>query len=101
MTSITAESFDLEVAEGVALVDFTAVWCAPCKALEPILLELEADFPGIKFFKVNVDEEPELSGRFRIRSIPCLLVLENGVVVHEFIGLSPKDDFEVVLREWA
>ena len=73
MVKVTKERFEGEVlgAETPVLADFHADWCGPCRALRPVLEELEAAEAGVKFVSVNVDEERELAGEYGIASIPC------------------------------
>ncbi len=74
------------------VVDVWAPWCGPCRALSPILEELAREFgPALKFAKLNSDEEPELAARSGVRSIPTLLLFEQGRPVDRIVGVQPKD----------
>lgn len=73
------------------LVDFWAEWCGPCRRIGPIVDELSTEYEGkAKIGKVNVDENPEVSMKYGIRSIPALLIFKNGEVVDQIIGAVPK-----------
>ena len=72
------------------LVDFWASWCGPCRMVAPILEEIANERSDVKFCKINVDEEPELAGRYNVMSIPTLLVVKEGQVVNQAVGARPK-----------
>lgn len=88
---LTQSNFDSEVASGVALVDFWAPWCNPCKMLSPIIDKLAVEYEGkAKICKVNSDEEAELSARFGIRSIPTLFFMKDGEIKDQITGVQPE-----------
>ena len=73
------------------LLDFWAPWCAPCRMVVPIVEEIAKERPDIKVGKINVDENPELAGRFGVMSIPTLMVMENGSIVSQARGARSKN----------
>ena len=91
--TLTAENFDKEVLNSPVpvLVDFWAVWCGPCRMLSPIVDEIAEEVSGIKVCKVNIDEQPDIARRYRIMSIPTLMLFKNGEVAEKLIGVQPKE----------
>lgn len=89
---LTANTFNQHVKGGIAIVDFWADWCMPCKLMMPVLNELANDKQySFKVFKVNVDQQRALAERFRIRSIPSLIIFKNGKEVKRLVGVKTKD----------
>ena len=78
VTDSTYQSF---TESGIALIDFKAEWCSPCKALSPIVEELSNEYDNVKIGKVDVDENPETSKQLGIRSIPTILIYKDGQIV--------------------
>ena len=95
---ITTQNFDEEVKEGLVLVDLYATWCGPCKMLSPIVDEVSEEVKGLKTFKVDVDESPEIAERYNVSSIPTLLILENGELKNMSVGYVPKQKILDLLK---
>ena len=94
MITLTKENFAQEVLQSdkPVRVDFWATWCGPCRMMAPVVEELDAEHPEYKFGKVNVDEQPELAGQFRIMSIPTLMVFRGGQAAAVKVGVTPKEE---------
>lgn len=91
--AVTDQTFDQEVLQATSpvVVDFWAVWCGPCRLIAPIVEELSEQYKGkVEFVKLNVDENPEVSMKYGIRSIPTLLVFKNGKAIDQVVGAVPK-----------
>jgi thioredoxin 1 len=85
----TEKEFDEIIKSRNVVVDFYATWCAPCRALAPILEDIDIELKDIVIAKVDVDELSIVASRYGIMSIPTLLFFNNGTLVHEQIGLLP------------
>lgn len=98
---INKDNFEEVSKNGVVLVDFWAEWCGPCQQMLPILDQF-ADSMGDKMTvgKVNVDENPELAGQFRVMSIPTIVVLKDGEMVDQMVGVQSADKLNEVTAKY-
>ena len=97
---LTDDTFDeLVVSSSLpTMVDFWAEWCAPCKAIAPVVEALAEEYVGkIRVGKLNVDENPKTASRFSIRGIPTLLIFKDGAVQEQIVGAQPKATIKQVL----
>ena len=92
LKKLNANNFQSELGGGVALVDFYADWCGPCKMLSPVIDEIAEERPDLTVGKVNVDEEEALAMKYNVISIPTLIVFENGEEKDRLVGVRPKKD---------
>ncbi|MBS6445875.1 MAG: thioredoxin [Ruminococcus sp.] len=99
--NITKENFESEVlkSDKKVLLDFWATWCGPCMMLSPTVDEVANEVSNVKFGKINVDEQGELAQQFGISSIPTLVVVKDGKVVKQSVGLIPKSAILELLQD--
>ena len=103
IVTLTESNFDQEVLQSdlPVLIDFWAVWCAPCSMISPIVESMAQEYQGkLKVGKVNVDESSHLAVRYGIRAIPTLLLFKGGKVVEQVIGVQPKEAIINMINEY-
>ena len=97
--TFTDNNFDDETSKGVVLVDFWAEWCGPCRRLAPTVDALATEFDGrATVAKLNVDENPNVPGRFAVRGIPTLLLFKEGQLAETIVGLRAKEDIAQMIE---
>lgn len=102
--TLTDATFDTEVlkSDTLVLIDFWAAWCGPCRTVAPVIDALAAEYGGkAKIAKVNVDENPEVSRRYGIRSIPTLMLFKDGELKETAVGAHPKPALEQLLNQYV
>ena len=89
---INEEQFENEAKKApVAVVDFSATWCGPCKMLAPVVEAVSEEYAGqVSFYNVDVDECGELAAEYRVQSVPCLVLMKKGQFVDQSIGFKPQ-----------
>jgi thioredoxin 1 len=104
IAQVTDASFasDVEQSDIPVLVDFWAEWCGPCRMMNPILDEFAQQNAGqVKVVKLNVDENQQSSQRFKVLSIPTMLLFHNGEVVKQMVGAMSRQRLDEALAEWV
>ena len=98
LIDLETANLDEHVASGVALVDFWATWCGPCKSQTPILEKVKASIgEKASIIKVDVDKLPELAAQHGVRSIPTLILFKEGEIVKTMVGLQKQPDLEELI----
>jgi len=98
----TDSNFEEKVlkASTLVIVDLSAEWCGPCRMVTPIIHELAAEYEGrLTAGEVNVDENPDVTARFKVRNIPTVLFFKNGEVVDKQVGAVPKASYKAIIEK--
>lgn len=99
---LSKNEFEDFIEKGTVFIDFFAEWCMPCLMMSPVINELSEKFKGkIKFAKVNIDDNHELAQKFKIVSIPNMIIFQDGKPIGQFIGAMNSDDLEEKLRKFV
>ena len=89
---INAEEYsEIVNSSNPVVIDFHATWCGPCKVLSPILEELDDEIEGVEFFKLDVDQHPQIAGQNQVMGVPTVVILKDGEVKDRFVGVQPKE----------
>ena len=99
---LTDSTFEEKViqSEKLAVVDFSAEWCGPCRMVSPIIEELATEYEGrIVVGEVNVDENPAITAKYKVRNIPTVLFIKNGEVVDKQVGAVPRANYKILVEK--
>ena len=91
----------VEGAEGVAVVDFFATWCGPCKMLAPVFQEVGNELDGkAQFYKVDIDQSLDIARQFNVSTVPTIIVFKNGEPIERLVGFMPKENLLAKIKEY-
>lgn len=93
-------TFDEFIASGVAVVDFWATWCGPCKMMAPTFEEAAEAIPQAKFGKLDVDQASEVAQRYKVYAIPNICIFKNGELVDRVVGLTDADELTETIKKY-
>lgn len=98
---MSTQEFEQMNQEGLVLIDFSAAWCGPCQMIAPVLEQVSEEYEGkVTFCNIDVDENPDLAGKYEVQSIPALVLLKDGKNVEMQIGFQPKDSIKEFLDKY-
>lgn len=104
MKVINMDEFNNEVknANGVAVIDFFATWCGPCKMLAPVFQEAANEVPSnVKFFKVDIDQSLDLARQYNVSSVPTIMIFKDGNLAETLIGFMPKEKLVEAIKKFV
>lgn len=100
---INSEEFNnlVENTEGIAVVDFFATWCGPCKMLAPLFQEVGNEFEEkADFYKVDIDESLDIARQFSVSTVPTVIIFRNGEPIERLVGFMPKENLAAKIKEY-
>ena len=97
---VTSENFEkaLDAAPNLAVVDFFATWCGPCKMLSPVIEEAAEEMHDVSLYKIDVDECPDLASKYQVMSVPTLIFFKNREVVKKSVGALSFEELEEIIQ---
>jgi len=100
MINVSESNFESTISNGkLAIIEFSADWCAPCKALKPTLLKISEEKTDVIVGAIDVDDNPDLSIKYNIRNVPTTIFFKDGKEVHKVVGNVPKEVFDTKINE--
>lgn len=96
---VTNKEFDSVIKKPIAIIDFWAEWCPPCRMVAPIIEEIEKKFKEITFAKIDIDKNKELALRFDVEIVPTLLIFRKGRLIDRIIGAVPLEELEKKIKK--
>ena len=99
--AINDQNFEEETNSGVALIDFWATWCGPCKMQSPVIEQLAEERQDVKFYKMDVDQNQDTAKNLGIMAIPTLIIKKDGNIVDRITGYPPKEKLNQILDQYA
>ena len=99
--AINDQNFEEVTKNGVALVDFWATWCGPCKMQSPVIDQLSEERQDVNFYKMDVDQNQDTAKNLGIMAIPTLIVKKDGNIVDRITGYTPKEKLNQILDQYA
>ena len=99
--AINDQNFEEETNNGVALIDFWATWCGPCKMQSPVIEQLAEERQDVKFYKMDVDQNQNTAKNLGIMAIPTLIIKKDGNIVDRITGYTPKEKLNQILDQYA
>lgn len=84
----------------ITIKRYTAAWCGPCKALAPIMAELQSEMNNVNFVTIDVEQNKEAAAQDNISSIPAIIVMKNGQEMHRFTGVKPKSVIAAIIQQF-
>ena len=99
--AITDQTFAEETKDGIALIDFWATWCGPCRMQSPVIEALAEERQDVHFTKMDVDENPNTAKELGIMAIPTLIIKKDGQIVDRLTGYTPKEKLDQILDQYA
>ena len=99
MQELNSDTFAKETKKGNVIIDFWAPWCGPCKLMGPVFESASKENQDVKFFKVNVDDSPDLASDHGVMSIPTIIFMKDGEILDHMIGFASKPAFSQKIKQ--